>query len=63
MIRMERVMTDHTGKSFTVRIEIDEGGDRLDRAIVRLANKARGMKSGKASALDGAVRVAVEERR
>lgn len=62
MISLERVLTDGTGQQFTVRVEIDEGGDRFDRAIIRLATKARGQKSGKASALDGAVRVSVKAR-
>ena len=61
MIRMERVLTDGTGQEFLVHVEIDEGG-KMDTAIARLATKARHARSGRVTALDGAVRVTVEKR-
>lgn len=59
-MRIEREYEDATGKTFCAIVEIDEAGAPLERAMLRLANKAR--RTGRATALDGAVRVTVTER-
>lgn len=60
-MQIERLLTDGNGKNVRVVVTIDEYGDALERAIARLANKARDSKTGTATALDGAVRVSVRE--
>ncbi len=60
-MKIERTLTDRTGKRVHVTINIDEGGAALERAILRLAYKARTSKTGSVTALDGAVRVSVQE--
>jgi hypothetical protein len=60
-MKIERVYTDGNGKRFRAVVEIDESGSALERAILRLANKARCASTGKVTALDGAVRVSVAE--
>ncbi len=62
MIRIDRILQDGNGQEFLVHIEIDEGGDKFDRAISRLATKARSKPKARATALDGAVRVSVQKR-
>jgi hypothetical protein len=59
-MKIERVCVDGNGKRFRVVVEIDDGGAALEKAILRLANKARRSKAGKVTTLDGAVRVRVE---
>jgi hypothetical protein len=60
VVRIERVLTNGKGEEFVVQVEIDEGGARFDRAVTRLAGKA--LKTGHATALDGAFRVSVRKR-
>lgn len=61
MIRLEREYANGNGRRVRVVVEIDDDGAALEKAILRLANKARGSKTGKVTALDGAVRVSVAE--
>ncbi len=58
-MRIERLFTDGNGHSFRAVVDIDESGPSLERAVLRLANKARGCPSQRASALGGVVRVVV----
>lgn len=60
-MRIERSFVDGNGKNFRVTITIEEDGPALDRAIHRLAIKARRARAGSVTALDGAVRVSVQE--
>lgn len=60
-MKIERTFQDGNGKRFRAVVEIDEAGSALERALLRLANKARCANTGKATALDGAVRVSVAE--
>lgn len=60
-MKFERAYVDGYGRSFRVVVEIDEYGSALERAILRLANKARDSKRGTVTALDRAVRVVVHE--
>jgi hypothetical protein len=58
-MQIEREYADGFGRRFRVSVIIDEQGVALERAILRLANKARASETGKVTALDGAVRVVV----
>lgn len=60
-MKIERTFQDGNGKRFRAVVEIDEAGSAIERAILRLANKARCVRTGKVTALDGAVRVSVAE--
>lgn len=60
-MRIERTYTDGNGQSFRAVIEIDDAGPALERALLRLSNKARRSGAGRVAALDGAVRVTLEE--
>ncbi len=44
----ERTLVDGNGKAVRVRVEFDDAGSSLERAILRLANKARATETGKA---------------
>ena len=57
--RIERIYSNAKGERFLVRLELEDD-DKLDRAMLSLANRARDSKGGRvATALGGAVRVAV----
>ena len=63
-MRIERMMVDGNGVQMRVVVILDESGPKIERAIARLANKARAKHSiaggpRQASALDGALRVTV----
>jgi hypothetical protein len=60
-MQVEREYVDGTGRRFRAVVEIDETGSALERALLRLANKARCSDTGRVTALDGAVRVSVVE--
>jgi hypothetical protein len=60
-MQVEREYVDGNGKRFRAVIEIDDSGAALERALLRLANKARCSNANRVTALDGAVRVSVAE--
>lgn len=60
-MKFVREYTNGHGARFQVEVEIAETGPAIERAIQRLANKARGNRRMKATALDGAVRVSIRD--
>lgn len=61
MTTFERTYTNGAGQTVRVRVEINED-DRMERAVLRLAQKALTSKTSKcAAALGGMIRVCIME--
>jgi hypothetical protein len=60
-MKFEKDYVDGNGKRFTATVVIAESGLALERAVTRLANRARGKSTLRATALGGVMTVTVRE--